>query len=130
MRRELFFAISGVAGTLFGLGFLLLPEMSLQTYGVPTGPHNVMQSRYFGSALLAIGLVSWLARETQDAIAIRAILVAGIASNAAGAVISAAAAGSLQNGLAWMSVGIYGVFSAWGAWLLMATRKPAPVAPA
>ena len=71
MKREQFFAIAGVVGALFGLGFLLLPDMSLGTYGVPVDPHNLMQARYFGSALLAVGLMTFLARETQDAAAIR-----------------------------------------------------------
>lgn len=120
MKRELFFLVSGIAGILFGVGFLLVPEMSLRTYGVPTEPHNVMQSRYFGSALLAVGLISFMARDTQDAIAIRALLSAGVVSNVAGAVISAMAAGGLQNGMAWMSVAIYGVFAALGAYFLLA----------
>jgi hypothetical protein len=125
MKREMFFAVTGVVAMLFGVGFLVLPEMSLATYGVPTSPHNVMQGRYFGSSLLAVGLVSWLARDTQDAKAIRAILVAGFVMNLAGLAISVAATGSLMNAMGWLSVAIYGVFAAGGAYLLFA-GKPQP----
>ena len=122
MKREMFFAIFGVLGVLFGLGFLLAPEMSLRAYGVPTDPHNLMQSRYFGSVLLGFGLVSFLARETQDPKAIRALLVGGLVGNLIGAAISASAAGHLQNGLAWVSVAIYVALAAGGAYYLLLAR--------
>lgn len=120
----MFFAITGIVASLFGLAFLLVPE-TIRLYGVPTDPHNLMQARYFGSALLAFGLVSFLARSTQEAIAIRALLVAGLVANIAGAVISASAAGGLQNNMAWLSVAIYGVFAAGGAYYLFAPSQKA-----
>lgn len=122
MKREMFLAVTGVIGVLFGLGFLLMPDMSLRTYGVPTEPHNLMQARYFGATLMAFGLVSFLARNSQDAVAFRALLVGGVVGNGIGAVISAMAAGSLQNGMAWMSVVLYGAFALAGAYYLMGAK--------
>ena len=127
MKREMFFAISGVVGVLFGLGFLLMPDMSLRTYGVPTDPHNLMQSRYFGAELLAVGLIYFLGRDTQDPKAVRAMLVAGLVTNTIGAAISVYAAGGLQNGMAWMSVAIYTVFALAAAYYLFAGKEPAQV---
>lgn len=84
-----------------------------------------MQSRYFGGALLALGLLWFLARDTQDPPAIRAILVSGLAGDIAGAVISASAAGGLQNDMAWMmSVAIYAAFAVASAYYLVAGRRP------
>jgi hypothetical protein len=123
MKREMFFASLGIVGVLFGVGFLLLPEMSLRMYGVPTDPHNLMQSRYFGSALLGLGLIAYLARDTQDPKAIRALLLGSLVSDAAGAVISASAAGSLQNGMAWLSVAIYAAFAAGAGYYLLVARE-------
>lgn len=125
MKREMFFAISGIVGVIFGLGFLLVPDMSLRNYGMPTEPHNLLQARYFGSALLTIGLVTFLARDTQDAKAVRALLIAGVVGDVLGAAISASAAGSLQNGMAWSSVAIYGAFAAASAYYLLAANKQA-----
>lgn len=124
MKREQFFAMTGIVAAIFGLAFLFFPEMSLRMYGVPTDPHNLMQSRYFGSALLALGLLWFLARDTQDAPAIRAMLVSGLVGDIAGAVISASAAGGLQNGMAWMSVAIYAAFAVASAYYLVAGRRP------
>ena len=127
MRREMFFAVMGIFGVLFGLGFLFAPDLSLRAYGVPTEPHNLMQSRYFGSALLGFGLIYVLGRNTQDAEAIRALLVGALVGNLAGAVISASAAGHLQNQLAWMSVAIYVAFAAGAAYYLLRARPHADV---
>lgn len=130
MKREMYFAISGIVGVLFGLGFLLMPDMSLRSYGVPTDPHNLMQSRYFGSALLAVGLITFLARTTQDGAAIRGLLVGNLVGDLAGAAISAAAAGNLQNQMAWLSVAIYLAFAAAAAYFLFAAKGQAQAHPA
>ena len=67
-----------------------------------------MQGRYFGSAFLAYGLVSWLAKESTDPVALRAILIGGIVGNVIGLIVSAMAGlNGLQNALTWSSVVIY-----------------------
>ena|SRR5437868_10832446 len=124
MKREQFFAIAGVVGALFGLGFLLLPDMSLGTYGVPVDPHNLMQARYFGSALLAVGLMTFLARETQDAAAIRAVLMGNLVGDIAGGVVTLMALG-IMNSMALGSLVIYVLFAAGSAWFLFAAKQSA-----
>ena len=110
MKLSAFLGLAGAIGILFGLEFLLIPELALSQYGVPTEPHNQMQARYFGSGLLAFGLVLWLARKTQDAIARRALLVAAIAGNLVGLLLSLWSRFSgLQGLLAWLAAGIYAV---------------------
>jgi hypothetical protein len=125
MKREIFLAIAGIVAAVFGLSFLFAPDVSLRTYGVPTDPHNLMQSRYFGSALLALGVLWFLARDTQDPIAIRAMLVAALVGNIVGGVISASAVGNLQNNMAWLSVAIYGALALASACYLLAGRRAA-----
>lgn len=123
MKRETFFATLGIVAVLFGLGFLLVPGMSLRTYGVPTEPHHLMLSRYFGSALLALGIVVFLARQTQDPQAARGLLIGSMVGNIAGAAISASAAGNLQNAMAWSSVAIYLAFVAGAAYYLVTAKQ-------
>lgn len=129
MRRQQFFAISGVVGVLFGLAFILLPDMSLRNYGIPTEPHNLMQSRYFGSALLAVGLITFLARDSQEAAALRAILVGNLAGDAVGLIITLMSLG-LMNSVAWSTVVLYAVFAGANAYYLYAMRPQALAAPA
>jgi hypothetical protein len=109
MKLPAFLGLAGALGILFGLEFLLIPELALAQYGVPTEPHNLMQSRYFGSTLLAFGLLLWLARGAQDAAVQRALLLSSAVGNLIGLLLSLwARVSGLQNLLAWLSVGIYG----------------------
>jgi hypothetical protein len=109
MKLSAFLGLAGMLGILFGLEFLLIPDMALAQYGVPTEPHNLMQSRFFGSTLLAFGLLLWLARGAQEAAVQRALLIASAVGNLVGVVLSLwSRFGGLQGILAWLSVGIYG----------------------
>ena len=109
MKLAAFLGLSGALGVLFGLEFLLIPEMALAQYGVPTEAHNLMQARYFGSMLLAFGLLQWLARGTLDTTARRALLLAAVVGNLLGLLLSLQARFTgLQNALAWLPVAIYG----------------------
>ncbi len=110
MKLSGLFALTGVLGLLFGLEFLLIPEMALQQYGVPTEPHNLMQARYFGSTLLAYGLIYWLARGTRDDATRRALLLAAVLGNLVALVLSVwSRLNGLQGMLAWLSVAIHAV---------------------
>jgi len=109
MKLSAFLGLAGALAVLFGLEFLLIPDMALAQYGVPTEPHNLMQSRYFGSTLLAFGLLLWLARGAQDAAVQRALLLSSAVGNLLGLLLSLWSRFSgLQGLLAWLSVAIYG----------------------
>lgn len=108
MKLAGFFAVTGVLGILFGLEFLLIPELALSQYGIPTEAHNLMQARYFGGTLFAFGLIYWLARATRDDPVRRALLLAGVAGNLIGLGLSLwSRASGLQGVLAWLSAGLY-----------------------
>ena len=101
MKLSAFLGLAGALGVLFGLEFLLIPEMALAQYGVPTAAPNLMQARYFGSTLLAFELLLWLARGTLDTTARRALLVASLVGNTIGLVLSLQARfAGLQDALA------------------------------
>ena len=129
MKLSTFFAVTGLIALLFGVFFLIFPGPALQQYGVPSEAHNQMQARYFGATLLQVGLVVWLARQTQDAIAVRAILIAITVGNAFAAAISVwAGLIKLQNAMVWGSVLLY-VLLLLGSlyFLLSSSRQPAQV---
>lgn len=113
MKLATYLAISGFVAVVFGLEFLFLPEFALKLYGVPTDPHHVMLSRYFGGTLVAYGLVLWLGRGLRDDAALCVVLQAGVVGNVIGGVISVlAAVAGLQNQMVWLSVLIYALFLA------------------
>ena len=104
---------------LFGLVFLLVPEFSVQQYGVPADPYVLVEVRYFGSMLLTYGLIFWCARGTRDDLTLRSLLLGAVVGNFFGLVISAwAALTGLQNAMAWSSVGIYALLLLGAAYFL------------
>ncbi len=67
-----------------------------------------MQARYFGGALLAYGLIFWLARGTRDDGVLRAMLQAATVGNVVGVILSVWTGFSgLANPMIWGSVAIY-----------------------
>jgi hypothetical protein len=120
MKLHAYLGLAGAIGVVFGLEFLLIPELALSQYGVPTEAHHLMQARYFGSTLLAFGLLLWLGRRSVDPIARRAMLVAAIVGNGSGLLLSLwSRSAGLQNLLAWLSVGLYGALALGALYFLL-----------
>jgi hypothetical protein len=57
MRLSTLLLIAGLLALVFGLGFLLAPRPMLTLYGVPTDPSVGLMARFFGAALVQVGLV-------------------------------------------------------------------------
>jgi hypothetical protein len=53
-------------------------------YGLPTDPPNVLQARYFGSALAGLGFTAWLIWNTAEPTTQRGALVASAIGTALG----------------------------------------------
>ncbi len=63
MNIKAFMIFVAIIATAYGLGFLLVPGHLVRLYGVATGPAVILGYRFFGVALLAIGLIFWFAKE-------------------------------------------------------------------
>ncbi len=92
----------------------------LSIYGVTQGPGEILMARYFGVALIAIGLVFWLARDVTDAAARRAIILGLLISNIVGVIVSVQGTlTGVMSAVGWSAVGIYGLLALGLAYLLM-----------
>ena len=126
MKISNYLAAFGVLGIVFGLGFFVVPNLTGPLYGIPENQYTVMQARYFGATLLAVGAIYWLSRNTRDDAAICALLKGGLIGNAGGLAISAwAAVSGMQNQMAWSSVGIYGALIAGALYFLASPERRA-----
>ncbi len=125
MTAKTFLTISSIFAILYGLGFLLLPGPSIAMYGAEPEPHLILLIRYFGSALLAFGVLQWFSKDFRDWDAVRAVLIAVIILNAVGLLVTLAGMGEgLLYSTAWSSVILYAVFLAGAVYCLSAgTRK-------
>jgi hypothetical protein len=109
MRLNSLLLVAGLLALVFGLGFLLLPAALLPVYGVEPGPAVVLMARFFGAALVQLGVVLYLVRETREPGTQRGLVLAGVLGSLAGlAVALLGQLSGLVNAMGWSTVVIYG----------------------
>jgi len=96
MSLNVLLTIAAVLGFVFGLGFLLAPSIVLAPFGIDLDPAGAAMTRFFGNALIALGVIDWFSRGVTERRARRA-LAAGNLSNFA--VAAALAAGTYFAGI-------------------------------
>src|SRR6476469_8155915 len=102
MTAKTFLTISSIFGILYGLGFLLLPGPLIAVYGTEPEPHLILVVRYFGSALLAAGVIQWLGKDFRDWEAVRAVLFSLIVLNGVGLLVTLwGMVDNLLNSMVW-----------------------------
>jgi membrane-bound ClpP family serine protease len=108
MRLSTLLLIAGVIALLFGISFLLVPARVLPLYGVTPDPAVVLMSRFFGVALVQVGLILYLIRDVADQRAQRSVVLGSFIGSVAGLVVALTGQfWGLVNGLGWSSVAIY-----------------------
>jgi hypothetical protein len=108
MRLPLLFLVASVLALVFGLGFLLFPSVMLPIYGVDPEPAAVLLARFFGVALVHLGVALCLMREVRDPTAQRGLLLAGVVGSAAGIAVGLMGVlGGVVNATGWSTVAIY-----------------------
>jgi hypothetical protein len=104
--------IAGLIALVFGLGFLLMPKPMLALYGVPADPAVVLISRFFGAALVQLGLVLYLIRDVGDLRTQRGVIIGSFIGSVAGLVVALTGQfWGLVNTLGWLNVAIYGLLT-------------------
>lgn len=102
--------LAGLLALAFGLGFLFAPARVLSLYGVAAEPAVVLMARFFGSALVQLGLVLYLIRDVSDPVTRRGVVLGSFLGSLAGFVVSLTAQfWGLTNSFGWSTVAIYGV---------------------
>jgi hypothetical protein len=108
MKLNTLLTINAVVILVYAVGALFIPATMLIMYGMTYGPGEQLMTRYFGASMLALGLLSWLARNATDAIARRAVILAFLVFDTAGAVVSVQGTLSgVMSSLGWQVVAIF-----------------------
>src|SRR4051812_24839343 len=104
--------MAGILGLVFGLGFLLVPRPMLSLYGVPTDPSVVLMARFFGAALVQVGLVLYLIRDVGDPRTQRGVVIGSFIGSLAGLVVALTGQfWGLVNQFGWSTVAIYALLT-------------------
>jgi hypothetical protein len=110
MRLGTLLRLAGLLALAFGIGFLFVPARVLSMYGVTAEPMVVLMARFFGSALVQLGLVFYLIRDVSDPTTRRGVVLGSFLGTLAGFVVSLTAQfWGLVNSFGWSSVAIYGL---------------------
>jgi hypothetical protein len=108
MNSRTFFMIHGAIAIFFAAGLVMIPRGVAHIYGISAGPEAALGFRYFGVALLGVGLIFWLAKDTKDVEARNAILGGAGIANQVGLLVSLYGTTSgVMNILGWSVVIIY-----------------------
>ncbi len=108
MKLSTLMVINAVVGLAYALGLLLMPATLLSLHGMTSGSSEKLMAQFFGVALVAIGLLTWFARNVTDADTRRAIILALLVSNAIGVIVSVLGTlPGVMNALGWSAVALY-----------------------
>jgi hypothetical protein len=112
VRLRSLLLLAGVIALAFGLGFLLAPRAMLALYGVPADPAIVLVSRFFGAALVQLGLVLYLIRDVSDLRTQRGVVIGSFLGSVAGLVVALTGQfWGVVNQFGWSSVAIYALLT-------------------
>lgn len=110
IKRRRFLGIAAIITLLNGLGYTLVPNALLPTYGITATPGAALGFRLLGAALLAFGLILWFLRLSHDWTALRGLLIGATVGNIVGVIVSLLATlTGVMNGSGWLFVVTYAV---------------------
>ena len=112
MRLRSLLLLAGVIALAFGLAFLLVPKPMLGLYGVAVDPEIVLISRFFGAALVQLGMVLYLIRDVGDLRTQRGVVIGSFLGSVAGLVVALTGQfWGVVNQFGWSTVAIYGLLT-------------------
>jgi hypothetical protein len=128
MSYKVLFALNALVAFVFGLGFLFKPDIALPLLGVTEQYAATMwMSRFFGSAMFALGLVLWFAKDADETVQ-KGMGWGMLISAAIGLVLTLMASLSANAVLrqnAWIPIVIYVLFALGYAFILFMKPKMA-----
>jgi uncharacterized protein YacL len=125
MKLKYWMIAKAIVVLIFGVGFVLVPDLLAGVYGMAFDPVAALMARLFGGAFILEAIVLWYARNTdRDDAACRGIMLGVVVSNAIGFIVCllATLAGT-WNVLGWLSVALYLVFGTAFAYFLFSKKK-------
>jgi hypothetical protein len=128
MNYRIMFLINALIAVLLGLAFLAVPDRILTQFGVDGYAATKLAAQFFGTAMLALGLLLWFAKDVAEENLQKGMAIALMVGAAAGLIITAV--GTTSNILrsnGWIAMLIYLLFGLAYAYLVF-TRPKAEVA--
>ena len=84
MKRSDFLMLAGTLACLFGVGMVAAPSQMMAGMTNGSSAEGALVLRWMGSALIAVGLMNFIARNDPGSVALRAIFIGNIALHVIG----------------------------------------------
>jgi hypothetical protein len=112
MSLKTVFILSAIVSGFFALVTLLIPATMLSWYGVESNEATVVMTRFFGTGLLVIALISFYLKDAGLTKEVKSVVLALIISDAVAFVVALwAQIINIFNTLGWLTVIIYLFFT-------------------
>ena len=119
MNYRTLLVINSFVAFLLGAAFLFVPTLAIKEFGVDNYASTKMLAEFFGTALLALGLLLWFAKDVTDEGVLRGMGVALLIGDIAGLVVAVlgTAGGTLRSN-GWLAMVVYALFGLGSAYLV------------
>lgn len=108
MSYRIMFVVTAVVTILLGLAFLIVPSIVIEQFGVDDYASTRMVAQFFGTALIALGVVLWFAKDAADDASQRGMGIGVLIGAAAGLIVTImAAVGGTLRAFSWIAILLY-----------------------
>lgn len=112
MSSKTVFLLCAIVTGFFALIALIIPATMVSLYGVEHTTDLGMMTRYFGTSLIVLTLVSFYLKDASLTKEVKSVVLAIIISSIVGFVVSLwVTLTNILNSLGWLNVVIYGFFT-------------------
>lgn len=114
MSYRILFVLNAIVAVLIGLAFVFVPTLALKQLGVELYASTRLTAQFFGTAMLALGLVLWFAKDVADANLQKGMGIALLLGAFAGlviAVIGVSPASGVLRSNGWIIILAYVLFA-------------------
>ncbi len=108
MKLSHVFSFNALVALVYAIGFVIVPDTVMGLHGLPAGETQALMARYFGVALIGLGLIAWFVKDVAHPPLKDGITISLFLSSIIGFVLSIQATLSGQmNALGWLPTAVY-----------------------
>jgi len=127
MNYRIMFILNALVASLLGAAFLLAPGRLLNLFGTETFVSTLLISRFFGAAMLALGLLLWFAKDISDEKVQRGMGIALLVGAVTGLIVTGTgtfASNAVIRSNEWIAVLLYLLLGLAYGYLVFLKREP------
>ncbi len=112
MSYRILFLINAFVAVLFGAAFLFVPSIAIKRFGVDNYASTKMVTEFFGTALIALGILLWFAKDVSEETVQRGMGIALLIGSIAGLIVTVlGTTGRAMRANGWIAMLIYVLFA-------------------